>query len=355
MKRLFLLSLVLLISVLNANVIIPRAVARVWFDETDNFIVLLGAEAENVYDFNALTFTTSAGDYAFPEGYTLPGELPCIVNFTQAIPGFTIQRSEDHFIAHTNLPWSWDEQVTWGSQNDLSVNLHPLTAGQSAVQYFEYDWDGYEYYTVTAWAKDDSTSVAGYPYSPAVECTLRVHVDDENGNPVEGYPVYTSFTDYQDTNCTPYYTNEYGDWQRQYFYAIRTHIWIKDMATQAFVTDEIIFPEPGETCLVNAVISSAAGHDPSLVPPTGILKINPSVVTRSSGNTLHLKFEASRPLNRPGELTFYDLRGRALANMQMPVTGQTEWTLPSLPSGIYFVGLSYSGRQLARQRLTIIK
>lgn len=39
-------ALLLVISALAANVVIPRAVERVWFDDSDNFWVRFGPEAD---------------------------------------------------------------------------------------------------------------------------------------------------------------------------------------------------------------------------------------------------------------------------------------------------------------------
>ena len=346
-----------LLAACFANVIIPRAVERVWFDANDDFIVRFGEEMIYIDDdITDWSYSTSAGTYFFPAEYTPPPCPPFELNLSQLIPEFTIQRGEDHFIVHYDPLEMFDEILYWGPQNDLSVNIHPLTAGQSTVQHWETGYDGMEYYDIRTWVKDIGFE-SPVLYHPSTRCTLRVHVQDAEGAPVSGVPVYYDFTSAaHPATITPHgYTNAEGFWQKPYYCAVRTQLWINDPQTQAAVVDTLLFPEPGGTIQINAVVSTSAGYDPYVVPSSGVLTLYPSVLRNSSGNTITAKFMSDQPLSRPAELTLCDLRGRVLAHNQMPVSGQTEWILPPLANGIYFIGLSSGGRQLARQRITVLK
>jgi hypothetical protein len=212
-------ALLLVISALAANIQIPRAVERVWFDDSDNLWVRFGPEAD-AWDVGSLGFATSSGTYNFPCDYTLPPELPFEINLSQAIPGFTINRAEDFFIVDTD-PYDdpLDETVSWGPQNDTSVNIHPLTAGQSVVQYSV----GYQIYmgeweSMHVWAKDNGTAYV-HPYCPATLCTLSVQVNDLNGQPASSVPIHLNYGTYPDTVWPDAHTNSNGWWQKQYFYA----------------------------------------------------------------------------------------------------------------------------------------
>ena len=330
----------------SANPVIARMIARVWFDESDNFYLMIGEESVYYPSLATMTVSTMAGMYAFPANYTPPAGNVYVVNLSQVIPGFTVQRDSDYF----SLSWDrYSETVHWGPEVNLINDLHALTTGQSAVQVRVYLPPGWAY---NSWAKD-STTTGTSTYEPAQNCTLSVHIQDQMGNPAANIPVYMSPLASLDTTYTPYYTDANGD--RVFVNdAVRTRIRIYDPATSNPIVEEILFPEPGQTCQINAVVSSVEVDDPVLVP-SGVLQLYPSVLNRSSGNTLHLKYEASQSLHQPGELTIYDLRGRMLANALMPVSGEAEWALPELANGIYFVGLSASGKRLARQRLTVIK
>ncbi len=354
MKRLLLpLSLVLLFSVLSANPVAPKAMARVWFNDAGQFLALMGGKNGQIYyqdHFQDMVFTTSAGTYTFPESFIPPTSWPFIINLSEAISGFEINSLEDHLTLDIpGLGW-FGEEISWGEQNNISIDMHPLSPGQSAVQIRSYNWDGYD--TVT-WAKDYGNY--DNSYVPEHSCNLSVNAVNEQGSPVAGVLVQYSCSDYlPEMNWAFFHTDNTGLWQLTQ-YAYRTWLRIKDPLTYATVLDTLLYTEPDSTYHFNVVVSSVAADDPVLAPGSGVLTLSPSVLNHSSGNNLHLKFEANNALIHPGELTLYDLRGRALANMQMPVTGQTEWTLHSLSSGIYFIGLSYSGKQLARQRLTVIK
>ncbi|HPB43992.1 MAG TPA: hypothetical protein PL102_06100, partial [Candidatus Syntrophosphaera sp.] len=203
-------ALLLVISALAANIQIPRAVERVWFDDSDNFWVRFGPEAD-AWDVGSLGFATSSGTYNFPCDYTLPLELPFEINLSQAIPGFTINRAEDFFTVDTD-PYDdpLDETVSWGPQNDTSVNIHPLTAGQSVVQYSV----GYQIYmgeweSMHVWAKDNGTAYV-HPYCPATLCTLSVQVNDLSGQPASSVPIHLNYGTYPDTVWPDAHTNSNG-------------------------------------------------------------------------------------------------------------------------------------------------
>lgn len=352
-KYLLVTALLLLVAVLAANVVIARAVERVWFDDADNFWVRFGPEAM-AYDLTSLMFSTSSGTYSLPDDYTPPSNLPYEVNLTQAIPGFTIFRAADSFRAYTNPSWDDpDEHLSWGPQNDFSVNLHPLSAGQSAVQFWVPVpvYEG-EYDTATVWAKDSGTAYVN-PYYPSTRCTLSVYVERLSGGPAPWVPIFLQYFP------NPYFvwpighTNENGWWQAQYFYAQRTRIKIKDPIDGHYVYDELVFPEPGEHIHIDATVWYSGVEDETQIP--GMLELRPSVLTAASGNTLHLEYKSGQALFSSARLGLYDLRGRHLADWQMPASGETDWLLPRLASGIYFISLEDGSRVFARQRLTVLR
>ncbi len=347
MKKVVLLCGLLLVTLAaSANPVIARMIARVWFDAADNFYLMVGEESVYYPSLATMTVSTMAGMYAFPANYTPPPTDVYVVNLSQVIPGLTVQRDSDYF----SLSWDgYSETVHWGPEVNLINDLHALTSGQSAVQVRVYIYPGWAY---NSWAKDNSTTGTS-AYEPALNCSLSVHVQDPMGNPAANIPVYMSPLASIDTNFTPYYTDTNGDWTGV-SEAVRTRLMIYDPATSNPVADEILFPEPGQTCQINTVVSAVAADDPVQVP-SGVMQLYPSVLNRSSGSTLHLKYEGSQSLHQPGELALYDLRGRMLANALLPVSGEVEWVLPPLSNGIYFVALRDSGMQLARQRLTVIK
>jgi hypothetical protein len=343
-KTIFILAILLLALSAQANPVIARAIARVWFDNTDDFWVTFGHEAENISITNP-TFSTMAGSYMFPAGYSLPGSFPCSVNFTDLVPGFTIQKSSDYF--SMSLEYH-NEVVFWGPEADMSNDLHELYPGQSATQARIANQYG-DHYEV--WAKDQIVP-GNDTYYPVQRCTLNVHVTETLGNPAAGVPVHLSLS--QGRPIGIFETDTAGDWQIIYIPA-RLLVGIYDPLTNNPVLNEIIFPEPGETIQLNATVSGVAADDP--LQPTGLrqLRIYPSVLTSTSGSTIYLKYGQDQLLLSAAELLLFDLRGRLLATSAMPVAGETEWSLPNLPSGIYFIALEDGSRQLGKARFTVIK
>lgn len=341
-----------LVFVLCANPVIIRAVERVWFAADGDFYVRFAPDmnGESYLEYlPGFTFSTSSGMWAWPAGFTAPTALPWQCNLSQTIPAFTINPSNDTFTCH--ISGYSGESVQWGPNCDLYTDLHPLAAGQSAVQARMLEWN---YWQVNTWAKDNGIYYQTYPFDPVHRCTITVQVRDGQGNVLAGIPVSYTHTFSSPGHGSTDITNAEGIWSKN-IYAARTWLRVLDPGSQFAVLDTLLYPEPDSTYHINVAVSSVAADDPLQAPGAGVLKLSPSVLTRSTGNTIHLKFEANPPLTKQVELTLYDLRGRALASLPMPVSGQTEWSLPSLSSGIYFIGLNCSGRQLARQRLTIIK
>ncbi|MDI9528377.1 MAG: T9SS type A sorting domain-containing protein [Candidatus Cloacimonadota bacterium] len=356
MKKLSLLLITLLwLAALSGNPFIPRYLARVWFDENNSCCVMFGDEAWwDGFTVNDLCFVTSAGSYYLPSSYTQPSDPFFIINLSQEIPGFTIQRNED-FLRLTGPPSFIPEELRWGPQNDPSVHMHALGPGQSATHVNVTGYFAFGYYeTGLTWAKDNGPIIS--TYDPAYNSTVNVHLQDTNGSPAPGIRVNHSYFGYPPV-YDQYYTggtNSSGDWVLT-SPATLHGILVKDPQTNGTVIQDLLFPEPGETIHLNGTVNLMGSNDPEQIPPAGVLKLYPSLLSPSSGNTLNLKYESGSPLGQTARLRLYDLRGRLLSGKEMPSSGETVWELPKLSSGIYFISLSERGRILARSKITVLK
>ena len=346
-KCLVLFALLLLAAGLTANPVIARLIARAWFNDANEFLVVFGEETQMYAPLPQLSFSTSAGTYFFPDGYTMPVYFPCQINLSQVIPGFTIQREDDFF--RLNLD-AYSEILNCGPEVDLVNDMHALSPGQRAVQTRVASVAGWQY---NVWAKD---LIQPSPdlYEPSVGYTLNLHVQTTDGAPAPDVPIYLSFTAGLPTNYTTLATNAQGDWQLNAS-AVRTRLQINDPLTNNPVLEEIIFPEPGATIQLNATVSGVAVSDPLLPEGSGQLLLSPSLLNSATGYTVSLKYGREDSFAGTAELRLFDLRGRVLASAEMPAGGETQWRLPDLPSGIYFIALEQGSRQLGRGRITIIK
>lgn len=348
-KLLVIIAYALLALAAAANPITPRSLARVWFDSGDLYLQFAQDNGYSGYldRIPELTFVTSAGTWHFPDIFVPPDSLPCTVNISEAIPGFSIDPLDDELVLQDSLSWMhhWEESLKWGPGND--VDLRPLLAGQSAVQVMVGTYDG----STAAWAKDLGTEGG---FSPVHGYTLGVHTQNDYGVPVDGVPVYVSQFGYISTYYTPFQTDVSGNWQ-QNFAAVNTWVRVLDPLTQNAVLDTRFYPEPDETVSLTAVVTTVAADDPVQPSASQVLRINPSVLNSASGSTVTLKYGEQNSLAGTAGLRLYDLRGRVLATAEMPAGGELEWRLPELPSGIYFVALEQDSRQLGRGRITVIK
>ena len=334
---------------LTANPIILKAIARVWFNDLDEFIVLLSDESVTYgmpIPFEDLVFSTSSGVWQFPDGFSVPG-VPYQVNLSQVIPGFTIDKNADQLLVQCDGGPGAYEMIRWDNLIDPAPDIRPLLTAQAAVQFRVV---GNMMWSVDIWGKDNVQY-----HLPAHEvvarCMINVHVQDYTGNPFEGLEVVRSYQNYIEQNYYhQFYTDENGNVSMESF-PCRIRIGVKDPVTEAWVLDESVYCEPGETYNYTATVTHTDTDD-HVLPVVQSLSIWPSVMGSQSSNFLKLKGPA---LNSAGELRLYDLRGRYLCSQIMPITGETQWRLPDLESGIYFVKLVQGGQNLGSARFTVLK
>ncbi|MDP2400778.1 MAG: T9SS type A sorting domain-containing protein, partial [Actinomycetota bacterium] len=125
--------------------------------------------------------------------------------------------------------------------------------------------------------------------------------------------------------------------------------------TNLAVLNEIIYPEPGQSYQLNAVISGTASHDPLMPTPSGILEVFPNVLGPASSGRITLKYAGGNAFSQPMDIRLYDLRGRLLEQYELSSSHELVVDLPRLGSGIYFLSAFSGGRMLGRQKLTVIK
>lgn len=350
MKKLF-TSLIFsgLMLSLTANPIVLKAIARVWFNDLDEFIVLLSDESVThgvPIPFEDLVFSTSSGVWQFPDSFSVPG-VPYQVNLSQVIPGFTIDKNIDMFLAQCNGGPGVYEMIRWDNLLDPAPHIRPLTTGQAAVQFRV---PGNQMWSVDVWGKD-SVQYHLPAHQVVSRSTINVLVQDYAGNPVPGLEVVRSYQNYLEQNYNhQFYTDGAGIVSMECF-PCRIRIGVQDPVSQAWVLDESIYCEPGLFYDFTATVTHTDADDPVLPAVQG-LSIWPSVMGSQSDGILKLRGPALSPA---GELRLYDLRGRYLRSQTMPLSGELEWRLPNLDSGIYFITLRQGPHEISRARLTILK
>jgi len=341
MKRISIVLMILILSAgLCANPVVPRLIARVWWGSSGNFNVYFGDEMAMLMDYSSLYFSSSYGNFRIPDGFSFPS-LPYFVALNQIIPAFQIDRDEDFFTAHMG---DWVETIAWGPQNDLSVNMHAIPDGMSAVQTRV---EG-EYGLYNAWALTP-TSMSSLPYDVNSSFTIDIQVTAFDGSPASLVPVFLSYDEWENTIYTTQFTNSEGICQITSV-PTRVRVIVLDPVDGSHALDSLIFPLPNEHYDLEAQFTSVSSHDPVFVP--GALTLWPSVISSRSGNILRLKSEG---LGRDALLKLYDLRGRYLCSQTMPASGELEWQIPDLESGIYLLRLVRDDMALSSARFTVLK
>ncbi len=348
MKRCLLIAMLLLVALAAyANPLVARVIERVYFDANGDLWVRIGTEATYMLPFDAFEFSTSQGIWPIPDDYSLPTILPADINLNQMLPGFAVLQAEDHLILDLG---GWNEAFYWGPASDFSVDLHPLTTGQSAVQIRQYAPDGD---TQQGWAKDNHL-VSPEEYYPASRCTINVIVTNQSGSYAAGVPVFLSDF-YGWTGPYPTQVSDANGSCHLVRMASRYYMVIKDPLTNEDVFSENLYPEPDQTITIMAVVSGTAADDPVQSPAAPAIIISPNLLGRSTGSVARIDCSSGGFASQGGELRLYDLRGRVIGKRALPDGGITQWDLSDLDSGIYFIGLLQHGKVTAKSRVTIIK
>lgn len=341
MKRILIgLMLLMLSAGLSANPLVPRLIARVWWGSSGNFNVYFGDEMAMLMDYSSLYFSTSYGNFRIPDGFSFPS-LPYFGALNQIIPAFQIDRDEDFFTVHMG---NWVETIAWGPQNDMSVNMHSIPDGMSAVQTRVDGMNG----LYNVWALTP-TSMSSLPYDVNSSFTIDIQVTEFDGSPASLVPVFLSYDAWENTLYTTHYTNSEGLCQITSVPA-RVRVIVLDPSDGSHALDSLIFPLPGQHYDLNAQFIHVSSHDPISTP--SVLKLWPSVISSRNGYILKLRREG---LAREAILKLYDLRGRYLGSETMPSSGELDWQLPNLESGIYFVKLVQGSQNLGSARFTVLK
>ncbi|MDP2173345.1 MAG: T9SS type A sorting domain-containing protein [Candidatus Cloacimonadaceae bacterium] len=341
-KPLIMICMLVLLAVVSANPAVEVfGFKSARFDDAGDFWVEyfphpISAESwENIRD---LVFETNSGSFMLPDDYV--GEH-AEINLSHEIAGFPIDRNNDA-ISITNPNFPFGGFTNWGAAPNTDVHLRPLLPGQAAIMvpFIVNGFGGYH-----SWAKVHAFSGQILPPESHF-CNVNVRVRCTNGHPVPGTVVALMFG-FDQVNYT---TNRDGivifhNW------AIRYHIRVFVPQSEEPIAEYILYPEPNETITVEETVPCE--HDPSQVP--GVISVHPNLVHSIGSAGVKVSYDKYWQLQSDAKLRLYDLRGRELQAISFPPGGLLEWPLPPLANGIYFLSLRSGGRELARQRLTIIK
>jgi len=345
----FLLVLAVLLSclVLNGNPISVMYVSRLWFDINGDFWIHIGPDYDIPFDVHTTQVHTGSGVYDFPATYEQPAQQYFSINLSEVIPGFTIDPVSDFFFLDTE-PWG---QLTWGNLDDYSVNVHPLTSGQSAV-HVRVPWitpEGPQH--IETWVKDSEVNTAEL-FNTDARCTINLHLRYENGDPVINYPVYF-YPDPPNYVYQSAVSDANGDISHS-SYAMRQRVTVLGSSGTPLL-EQLIFCEPGETYNFADFFPNTSAEDEFVPPALARMIVFPNVLNRLSGNTIHLQLDEEPKLKQASVIELYDLKGRQLANREIKAGEELSWQLPELGSGIYFLRLKTADRELGTAKLTIIR
>lgn len=331
MKNHVVLVLFLLMAGLAfANPLEPLYTCRFWFDSAGDLNVRYNEQWSQAWQADLFDGVNHYVRQINPENPSTLTQVYPDAACTPQTGGLTI--------VNQTYP-SFPETVQWGSGADSQITS--LAPGQCGIQfYYAEDVEN----TIKMWGKDLISNPVNIWY-PTETSTLRVYCHTQSGTGIAGVPVYlyTPNTIWQQTGA--------DGWINHGVISSRLTIYIRDVQTNIIIFQHTLFAEPGITYTLDMVVPGSANDDAVVEASPGMFSIRPSVLRSCGDAMLNLKYEGN--LSHAAKVELYDLKGRAVASRVMDA--ETNWNLPGLSSGVYFLRLTDRGKIMGTRKLIVLK
>lgn len=341
------ISLLVIMTALLSNPIMPMVMSEVWFTDSGHCMVefypwILTISADTVLFF-------INGDVQEPFYYNfsaLPQDSVLVVDITEEIPNISFNQAEDGM--SIGIPSTSGlfvlEGFSWGDSFNNSIN--PPLPGQSMVQGYNNYYDEFQHW---AWYKSQS---------PTPGCTGGIDIDtvivvvtNQFGEPVPKVPIYdyNEFAYSDSTDFDGKFTTT--------MLAGRYKLKVLHPESNIVVHDQLYWLEPNQTTTIPIQINLTANEDNTapVMPKTG-LKAYPSPFNIKTADAVSFQYNGSSKLRGESVIRIYDIKGRYISSVSMSAKGTASWK-PNrdIGSGIYFARLISGNRILDTATISIIK
>jgi hypothetical protein len=350
--KVILVCLFLLFSIcLIANPNGPNIISELWYADNGHLMMEICSHYFSGWlpDSTEVGFSDGSTYVPLPDSIVIQDYQIVVLDVDEVLPALDFNPEEDTLSTYINDNGyhMLVEALKWG--NGTGVNLRPLQANQSFVQYWQHDPEG----VWTRWYKDAPPTPGTSPNNPIARDTLRIVARNQHGHPIPNLPIYRhpnsswGLYGYTDTNGVFVDTLYAG-----YYYFV-----IRNPETNEIVFQHGFYLEPNVTTTIPITIS-LTGNDDNYIPvETGMqFRAYPTPFNRKENNAITFEYKGYSKLISNSYIRLYDNKGRFITQIDMPRVGKTIWEPgSSISSGMYFARMISGNHILDTTSLILLK
>ncbi len=349
MKKIFTFFIILFIGLLFANPIMEGPyINEIYFDESGWTIELFSMMMDGNLDNCKLS--SNAGDAYFLPGILFPPEIIIIVTQDDLQTTLSIDEQGDHITSY------YDEyEVSWCTFGSLQTMVLAPTDGQSLIPVSFSSTGGMT--TDVSFCKDNTPTLGSINNNGGIQGVFSGYVFDSLMNPVPNVQIEHFPYNYNNPDVL---TDENGYFEKE-MYAMNFNCDIHLGALASM--DTIISIEPDSLNYYEFVFENYVGsdnHEISLPSSYYNLSNYPNPFNPST----RISFESTN-LHEESRIEIYNSRGQKIKSLQILNSSsqnhdQITWNGTNennkqVPSGVYLYKLVSNGKELAVNKMLLLK
>jgi hypothetical protein len=358
MKRLFVLLFGgLLITGLLANPIYPVCISEIYF-EGDEWTIELYDYYQSFEEFEFLSISTANDTVYFNENSVYLLYEPILITNENLQDALFINKNEDEvnvFFSSSVDDYYWEDSVFFGDVQYSNVNSPYEGQSLGRIMY------SLPYSTNFYLAKENQPSLGENPFEINTRGTLAGYVYNASGNPVQNVEIRFSPTNYY---ANPFITNENGYFQISELHGMNYNVKVFINNHQFGNVDLTV--EPDSTTFHEFYTTYVSAESNELDYPEFSLSNypNPYYLADDGGNQTTISFSIPEQFLRSqnANISIYNLKGQKLREFKIdnPNLNSVAWNGrdekgKQVNSGVYFYILELDGREVASNKIIVLK
>jgi len=358
-KTLLLLGLLLSAASILANPISPVIFSEIYFEGDEWYLELY--DFYNMYQGDStlyLRLECNSGVQELSHSISLVNNEIVVITNQDLISPLTFNRNSDYlciyegYFEDENIEWYDIETVTWGSSAQGVVGA--CYSGQSLVnvEIGEYETEHFRL------MKNGQPSIGTTPYCSNNLGSIEGYVYDVNGFPIPEATIKSSLNPYLSEFNSYQTTNQEGYYEMNNLYSLNqlVEVYINDLQ----YGDSLVAIEPDSTVIVNFYTDYVVAEDNFTPVPITKVQAYPNPFYLSDSKECLVRFDFSpAEKNAVYSMAIYDLKGRIIKlingnNAELTWDGKNN-NGDFSASGVYFYSLSKDDKEIAQNKLIIIK
>ena len=348
MKKIFILIILISAGLLLANPIAPVIISELYFEGSDWTIELFDYYEFGLTNLDGCYIMSSSDSVYFNNGICFdPGEIILVTEADLQAP-LSINKEGDFIyivgVDFEDFAYFGNYQYSW---------INPPYDNQSLARVV---LSGRSYFRELSFifAKENQPSLGSNPFSVNTYGTLNGYVYDIHNNPVYNAEInYVPASDFSE-----FFSDENGYFENTQMYGMNYNVTVK--INSVVYADTFITVEPDSTTFIEFYTN----YDPLNIDDCQIQKVEyglsnyPNPFNPSTAITF---FTAEDAVN--AEFFIYNSKGQKVDELSIPnpsSTGQVfqssiTWEADNFPSGVYLYKLIVDGKELAANKMLLLK